>query len=83
MKKRIHVNQHIIRSNRKNGECQPTITVKTYKSNDYAHEVQIQGPCRVIYRPSNPLPCGAHVWIEADSPVELIDRDKSESVVIH
>jgi hypothetical protein len=29
MKKKIHINQHIIRSNKKNGTNDPVITVKT------------------------------------------------------
>ena len=33
MKKRIHVNQHVIRSNKKNNENNPVITVKTYQDN--------------------------------------------------
>ena len=44
MKKIIHVNMHKIRSNKKNNTNEPVLTVKTYKSNDYAHEVDIQGP---------------------------------------
>ena len=72
MKKRIHVNQHKIRSNNKTGERNPVITVKTYKSNDYCHEVVIGGPCRVIYSPDKPLPCGARVWIETESEVECL-----------
>lgn len=79
MKKRIHINQHAIRRNRKTGEREPVITVKTYKSNDYAHEVIIYGQdgkeaARVIYRPDKPLSCGAHVWVEVCGEVELIDR---------
>lgn len=79
MKKRIHVNQHAIRKNRKTGAQDPVITVKTYKSNEYAHEVIIYGQdgkeaARVIYRPCKPLSCGAHVWIEAEGEVELINR---------
>lgn len=70
MKKRIHVNQHNIKHNRKHGDNLPVLTIKTYKSNDYAHEVEIQGPCKVVYRPDNPLPCGAHVWIETEEEVE-------------
>ena len=31
MKKRIHINQHVIRANAKNGTNDPAITVKTYK----------------------------------------------------
>ena len=44
MLKRIHVNMHIIRKNHKTGERKPVLTVKTSKSNDYAHEVIIDGP---------------------------------------
>tara|TARA_R100000742_G_C4232576_1_gene53831 strand:+ start:332 stop:550 length:219 start_codon:yes stop_codon:yes gene_type:complete len=69
MKKRIHVNQHKIRSNKKNGLNEPVITVKTYKSNDYAHEVTILGESKVVYSPTKPLSCGAKVWIETESEV--------------
>ena len=71
MKKRIHINQHKIRSNKKNGTKEPVITVKTSKSNDYAHEVKIEGPSKVIYSPDKPLPCGARVWIETEEKVVL------------
>ena len=71
MKKRIHVNMHIIRKNNKTGERNPVLTVKTSKSNQYAHEVQIDGPSKVIYSPDKPLSCGARVWIETDSEVKL------------
>jgi hypothetical protein len=71
MKKRIHINQHIIKSNAKTGAREPVITVKTYKSNTYGHEVIIEGPCKVIYSPDKPLPCGARVWIETDSDVKI------------
>jgi len=69
MKKRIHVNQHKIRSNKKKGLNEPVITVKTYKSNDYAHEVTILGESKVVYSPNKPLSCGAKVWIETESEV--------------
>lgn len=71
MKTIIHVNQHVIKANAKNGENNPTLTVKTYKSNDYAHEVFIDGPSRVVYSPDKPLSCGAKVWIETESAVSL------------
>ena len=69
MKKKIHVNQHIIRSNKKNNENNPVITVKTYKDNVYGNEVQILGESTVVYRPNKPLSCGAKVWIETDAEV--------------
>ena len=67
MIKRIHVNQHNIKHNAKTGNNSPVFTVKTYKSNRYGHEVEINGPCKIIYKPNNPLSCGARVWIETDS----------------
>ncbi len=72
MKTLIHVNQHVIKSNRKNNVEEPVLTVKTYKSNTYAHEVNIKGDSKVVYSPDKPLSCGAHVWIETQSEVEII-----------
>lgn len=69
MKTIIHVNQHVIKANRKNNETNPVLTVKTYKSNTYAHTVKIDGPSKVVYSPNKPLSCGAHVWIETESEV--------------
>lgn len=74
MKKIIHVNRHKIDKNRKNGTCLPVITVKTYKSNSYAHEVEILGSCKVVHRPDKPLECGAKVWIITDAPVIVDGR---------
>ena len=71
MLKRIHVNQHNVRSNKKNGTNKPVITVKTSKSNDYAHQVEVLGPSKVIYRPDKPLSCGAKVWIETEDEIEI------------
>jgi hypothetical protein len=72
MKTIVHVNQHVIKANRKNGENNPVLTVKTYKENIYAHEVSIEGPSKVVYRPDNPLSCGAHVWIETTGDVRVM-----------
>tara|TARA_Y100000310_G_scaffold325342_2_gene388655 strand:+ start:860 stop:1078 length:219 start_codon:yes stop_codon:yes gene_type:complete len=70
MKSVIHVNQHVIKSNAKHDKNEPVLTVKTYKSNDYAHQVSINGPSKVIYRPNKPLSCGARVWIETQAEVK-------------
>tara|TARA_R100000544_G_scaffold34436_1_gene21213 strand:- start:34 stop:333 length:300 start_codon:yes stop_codon:yes gene_type:complete len=75
MKTKVHVNQFKVKSNGKTGDREPVLTVKTYKSNTYAHEVQIEGPCRVIYSPDKPLSCGAKVWIETESEVTPIIRE--------
>ena len=73
MKTKIHVNQHVVRSNKKHGKKEPVLTVKTYKSNTYAHEVEINGPSKVIYSPDKPLSCGARVWIETESEVIVLN----------
>lgn len=72
MKTIIHVNAHVIKSNRKNGSQDPVLTIKTYKENNYAHEVEILGPSKIVYSPDKPLSCGAHVWIETQSEVKIL-----------
>jgi len=71
MKTIVHVNQHTIKRNAKTGEREPVLTVKTYKDNTYAQRVRIDGPCVVVYSPDKPLSCGAKVWIETESNVEV------------
>ena len=72
MKTIIHVNQHVIKANAKDGVDNPVLTVKTYKSNTYAHEVAIKGDSKVVYSPDSPLSCGAKVWIETQAEVEVV-----------
>jgi hypothetical protein len=72
MKTVIHVNQHVVRANAKNGANDPVLTVKTYKENRYAHAVEIRGPSTVVYSPDKPLSCGAKVWIETQAEVEVM-----------
>jgi hypothetical protein len=72
MKTIIHVNQHVIKTNVKHGTNEPVLTVKTYKSNTYAHEVKIHGESTIVYAPEKPLSCGARVWIETQADVEIL-----------
>ena len=76
-KKRIHVNQHNIRSNKTKGTDLAAITIKEGKTNTYCNEVEILGPSRIIY--SGPgcdtkalLGCGARVVIETYSEIKII-----------
>jgi hypothetical protein len=77
----IHVNQHVIKHNRKyaggeTGRLLPPLTVKG-KTNRKASEavIMFQGEevGRFVYRPDHPLPCGAHVWFETpcDEDIEI------------
>jgi hypothetical protein len=75
--KRIHVNQHHIRSNKQKGTDLPVITIKEGKTNTYCNEVEILGPSKVIYGGSGCdakpiLSCGARVVIETTSEINII-----------
>ena len=69
---RIHVNQQVIRANKTNGTDDPVLTVKRGNSNQYAHEVAIDGPSRVVYSPDSPLHCGARCWVETEASVKIM-----------
>jgi len=70
----IHVNQHKIRANKKNGTDEPVITIKKGSTNTYCHEVVITGPSKVKYGGNDKplLNCGARVVIETMSEVNVI-----------
>ncbi len=78
MKKYIHVNQHLIRSNLKHGKHDPVLTVKEGKSNTYAHSVKINGPSEVIYGGNDKplLACGARVVIVTEADVEIHNENQ-------
>lgn len=76
MKTIIHVNQHVIRANKKNGVENPVLTCKTYKENIYAKEIEILDDsgsvvAKVIYSHDKPLSCGARVWVETHYEVRV------------
>ena len=70
----IHVNQHVIRSNKKHGKDDPVITIKQGSKNTYCHEVQINGPSKMIYGGNDKpiLSCGARVVIETESDIDIL-----------
>ena len=71
--KRIHINMHYIRANRKDGGRRPVVAVRTSRGVEYGHRALIKGPAQVIYSPDKPLSCGARVWIETRADVEVVD----------
>jgi hypothetical protein len=74
MKTYIHVNQHVIRANKKTGADDPVITVKQGRKNTYCNRVKINGPSEVVYSGNGKpiLSCGARVVVVTESPVEII-----------
>lgn len=75
-KKRIHVNQHHIRSNKTKDTDLPVITIKEGRKNTYCNEVEILGPSVIKYCGSGDqkpiLSCGARVVIETESEINII-----------
>lgn len=67
----VHVDQHAIRRNKKNGTREPVITVKQGKTNRRGTGATIPGGCKVVYSPDKPLSCGARVWLETSYHVEV------------
>ncbi len=81
--KRIHVNQHNIRANTKNGnEDLPVFTVKTYDGNITANVVEIHGPSKMIYRTDDPLSCGAKCWLESKAKVTATLKNNTQVEII-
>ncbi len=68
----IHVNKPQIDRNRKHKTEEPVITIRQGDRSSRCHLVEIQGKCRVIYQPNNPLPCGAKVWIEVSPDIRVV-----------
>ncbi len=72
--KRVHVNQHIIRANKKNGATDSVITVQWKNKSYTAKTLKILGESKAIYSPDKPLSCGAHVWVETTATIEIDNR---------
>lgn len=70
----VHVNQHMIKHNRKTGDNKPVITIKHKGKTFYAWDVKFTGPSELISRMCNPLSCGATVWMQTESPIIMINE---------
>lgn len=82
----VHVNQHVLKRNRLQGERQPALTLKrksggkvTRAHEAVAHDEHGREMFRVVYRPDHPLPCGAVCWVETKLKVSPQEIDMSET----
>ena len=75
--KKIHVNQHHIRSNKTKETDLPVITIKIGSKNHYCNEIEIMGPSKVSYCGSGDqkplISCGARVVMETTSEVRILN----------
>ncbi|MDY7008084.1 MAG: helix-turn-helix domain-containing protein [Cyanobacteriota bacterium] len=65
-KNTIHFNRPNIGINKNNQNTELHVVSAKRGSENLAkgHEIDIHGPCRIVYRPEKPHSCGATVWIE-------------------
>jgi hypothetical protein len=59
---KIYINRSKLANNHARGTYHPVISVNRVDRNLYGHEVEINGPCRIVYQPEknrNP-----RIWIE-------------------
>ena len=75
--KKIHVNQHNIRSNKTKDTDLPVITIKIGSKNYYCNEIEIMGPSKVSYCGSGDqkplISCGARVILETTAEVKILE----------
>ena len=80
---KIYVNKQQLDRNKKLGpsQRQPVIKVDQGKRQEYAYQIEIKGPSRLVYRPDQPLHgcTGAVLWIDTFSEVHFIDSQGNPS----
>jgi hypothetical protein len=72
MKRRVHVNQHVLRRNRKTGQSDPVVSIRTYKGTERVRTFLADGG-ELVASPAHPLSCGAKYWFETSSPQVQLD----------
>lgn len=70
----IHINKNVIQHNAKYGKNLPVCRVQQGNKSRYCKEVHINGPSKMVYNPDRPLKCGAKLWIETESSIDLIEE---------
>lgn len=75
MKTRIHVRRDLMNKDRKEGTRSRVLGVETSGMRKrYGRSVTVNGPVKFVYRPNDPLHCGAKAWAETDAPVIVHGR---------
>ncbi|MGD1716031.1 DNA-binding protein [Dapis sp. BLCC M172] len=81
-KNTLHFNRPNIEKNRKRKKVDPQAkdeyvlsAQRGSKILSKGHEMEIHGPCRIVYRPDEPHSCGATVWIETLATVTVFNLD--------
>ena len=76
----IHINKNIIQRNAKNGTTDPVCRIEIGSAIWYAMQVDILGPSSMVYKPADPRPCGAKLWVETEAEVYMHDPVKFSEI---
>jgi len=68
----IHIHGANLAQNRSMDENNPLFVVEQGKQRKFFHEVEITSPCKLVYRPDQPLASGAVVYIEVEKAVNVV-----------
>ncbi len=68
----IHIDASTLAANSSNDENNPLFVVENGKHRKFFHEVEITSPCKLVYRPDQPLSCGAVAYIEVEKSVNVV-----------
>lgn len=82
-KNTIHFNRPNIGINKKekNTNLHVVSAKRGGKNLAEGHEIEINGPCRIVYRPEKPHSCGATVWIETLATATVFNFDGTVSQI--
>lgn len=69
---KIHVDPNVVQNNMETGKDDPVLVIRTKDGMFEAHELEIKGPSKLVYKKNRPLPGGTRVWIETTSEVKVI-----------
>lgn len=84
----IHVAQQAIQKNRRDGTDEPAIIIRTGSKSQRVHELDLVVDGKVIgqmvYRPNDPLSCGARLWLELDTDIcQAVPKEKKDAELSH
>ncbi len=76
-KNTIHFNRNNIAVNKKEKKTDLHVlsAKRGTKTLAKGHEIEIHGPCKIVYRPDKPHSCGATVWIETLATATMFNFD--------
>ncbi len=68
--KQIYLDLRKVKENYEKDIRYPCIVVKSGSVTTYSYELHIDGPCKIVYNPDEPLANGSIFWIETKSIVQ-------------